>query len=167
MLSGKSVKLLSTGLLMFCCMGHLGGLVPDCNNSIANALELLQSCTKPLICFLKCVEVGGAVRFLVVGTFISVNNEDQQWWTLLNGGAMVDPAECPLIAKVYGASMGPIWGRQDPGEPHVGPINFAIWVWFLIHILSWLAVSSVRCRTSKNKTKQKKKQTIRQFTQWL
>ena len=24
--------------------------------------------------------------------------------------------------------MGPIWGRQDPGGPHVGPINFAIWV---------------------------------------
>ena len=23
--------------------------------------------------------------------------------------------------------MGYIWGRQDPGEPHVGPINFAIW----------------------------------------
>ena len=23
--------------------------------------------------------------------------------------------------------MGPIWGRQDPGGPHVGPINFAIW----------------------------------------
>ena len=23
--------------------------------------------------------------------------------------------------------MGPIWGRQDPGGPHVGPMNFAIW----------------------------------------
>ena len=30
----------------------------------------------------------------------------------------------------HGASMGPIWGRQDPGGPHVGPINFAIWDWF-------------------------------------
>ena len=29
--------------------------------------------------------------------------------------------------KVHGANMGPIWGRQDPGGPHVGPINFAIW----------------------------------------
>ena len=29
-------------------------------------------------------------------------------------------------SKVHGASMGPIWGRQDPGGPHVGPINFAI-----------------------------------------
>ena len=23
--------------------------------------------------------------------------------------------------------MGPIWGRQDPGGPHVGPMNFANW----------------------------------------
>ena len=29
--------------------------------------------------------------------------------------------------KVHGANMGPIWGRQDPGGPHVGPMNFAIW----------------------------------------
>ena len=28
---------------------HIDGLVQDCSNSIANALELLQSCTKPLI----------------------------------------------------------------------------------------------------------------------
>ena len=25
-------------------------------------------------------------------------------------------------------NMGPIWGQQDPGGPHVGPMNFAIWV---------------------------------------
>ena len=28
---------------------YLDGLVPDCSNSIANALELLQYCTKPSI----------------------------------------------------------------------------------------------------------------------
>ena len=27
--------------------GEIDGLVQDCSNSIANALELLQSCTKP------------------------------------------------------------------------------------------------------------------------
>ena len=26
---------------------HVDGLVQDCSNSIANAMELLQSCTKP------------------------------------------------------------------------------------------------------------------------
>ena len=30
-------------------------------------------------------------------------------------------------SKVHGANMGPIWGRQDPGGPHIDPMNFAIW----------------------------------------
>ena len=30
-------------------------------------------------------------------------------------------------SKVHGGNMGPIWGRQDPGGPHVGPMNLAIW----------------------------------------
>ena len=28
--------------------------------------------------------------------------------------------------NVHGANMGSIWGRQDPGGPHVGPMNLAI-----------------------------------------
>ena len=34
---------------------------------------------------------------------------------------------CIPDSKVHGANMGPIWGRQDPGGPHIGPMNFAIW----------------------------------------
>ena len=30
-------------------------------------------------------------------------------------------------SKVHGPNMGRTWGRQDPGGPHVGPMNFAIW----------------------------------------
>ena len=40
-------------------------------------------------------------------------------------------------SKVHGASMGPIWGRQDPGGPHVGPMNFVIWEYvcvYLVHV---------------------------------
>ena len=29
-------------------------------------------------------------------------------------------------SKVHGANMGPIWGRQEPGEPFFGPMNLAI-----------------------------------------
>ena len=32
--------------------------------------------------------------------------------------------------------MGPIWGRQDPGGPHVGPMNFVTWdvfKWIFFH----------------------------------
>ena len=43
-------------------------------------------------------------------------------------------------SKVHGATMGPIWDRQDQGGPHVGPMNFAIWrdcvvffIWFWFH----------------------------------
>ena len=30
-------------------------------------------------------------------------------------------------SKIQGANMGPTWGRQDPGGPHVGHVNLAIW----------------------------------------
>ena len=42
-----------------------------------------------------------------------------------------------LDSKVHGATMGPIWGWQDPSGPHIGPVNFAIWVpfWFWIILL--------------------------------
>ena len=32
-----------------------------------------------------------------------------------------------LDNKVYGGHHGTTWGQQDPGGPHVGPMNFAIW----------------------------------------
>ena len=31
-------------------------------------------------------------------------------------------------SKVHGAIMGPSWGRQDPGGPHVGPMNQVIYL---------------------------------------
>ena len=31
-------------------------------------------------------------------------------------------------SKLHGANVGPIWGGQDPGGPHVGPMNLIIWV---------------------------------------
>ena len=34
---------------------------------------------------------------------------------------------CNPDSKFQGANIGPIWGRQDPGGPHVGPMNFATW----------------------------------------
>ena len=41
-------------------------------------------------------------------------------------------------SKIHGANMGPTWGRQDPGGPHVGPMNFAIWGDTAIgELLSW------------------------------
>ena len=31
-------------------------------------------------------------------------------------------------SKGQGPTWGPIWGGQDPGGPHVSPMNLAIWV---------------------------------------
>ena len=41
-------------------------------------------------------------------------------------------------SKVHGANIGPIWGQQDPGGPHVGPMNFAIWAAVLIRNIRYL-----------------------------
>ena len=39
--------------------------------------------------------------------------------------------------KVHGADMGPIWGRQQPGGPHVGPMDFAIRVVSPLYTISF------------------------------
>ena len=36
-----------------------------------------------------------------------------------------------LITRFMGVNMGPMWGRQDPGGPHVGPMNKTIH-WLII-----------------------------------
>ena len=43
-------------------------------------------------------------------------------------------------SKVRGANMGPIWGRQDPGGPHVGHMDLAIWesVLTIYHTVSYI-----------------------------
>ena len=52
-------------------------------------------------------------------------------WTSLIGVdflALDDHVYVHPDSKVHGANMRPIWGRQVPGGPCVGPMNFAIWV---------------------------------------
>ena len=57
-------------------------------------------------------------------TMIRISNT---FVTLLHTCLFVNLINYP-DSKVHGANMGPIWGRQDPGGPHVGPMNIAIWV---------------------------------------
>ena len=56
------LKMLSANVGHF-LQGSIDGLVQDCSNSIANALELLQSCTKPSQC--DKVETAYAVNNLL------------------------------------------------------------------------------------------------------
>ena len=53
------------------------------------------------------------------------------WWITVHWAQLLSKYfQCQAYpdSKVHGANMGPIWGQQDPGGPHVGPLNFAIWV---------------------------------------
>ena len=45
--------------------------------------------------------------------------QPKHWWPMV----VINPD-----SKVHVANMGPVWGRQDPGGPHVGPMNFVIGV---------------------------------------
>ena len=57
-------------------------------------------------------------------------------------------------SKDYGANNGPIWGRQDPGGPHIGSMNFAIWVNRLSHPFDLrVRPHEMKCRRSKISTK--------------
>ena len=47
----------------------VNGLVQDCSNSIANALELLQSCTKPSMCY-QTILLVFLVLYCITWTFI-------------------------------------------------------------------------------------------------
>ena len=85
---------------------HINGKVQGC--SCANAMELLQSCTKPSIC--KGIGEVIIVQYLAIGfkiVILMANYPD---------------------SKVHGANMVPIWLQQDSDGPHVGPMNLAIWV---------------------------------------
>ena len=67
---------------------------------------------------------------------------EQPWWIRIrrsqtsatnpqHNHSKTNHNECVYIcpdSKVHEANMGPIWGRQDPGRPHIGPMKFAIWV---------------------------------------
>ena len=41
-------------------------------------------------------------------------------------------------SKVHEANMGPIWGRQDAGGPHVGPVNFPIWGLYIVALFVYI-----------------------------
>ena len=68
------------------------------------------------VCFIITMCVKGYLKIVPSLIFFCFNVE------LLNIQQHVNPK-----SKVHGANMGPIWGRQDPGGLHVGPINFSIW----------------------------------------
>ena len=45
-----------------------------------------------------------------------------------------------LIARFMGSTLGPIWGRQDPGGPHVDPMNIDICEVLCADIFHWCSL---------------------------
>ena len=72
----------------------------------------------PEINFLGSVSDSSLYHYLYNYTFTIIAASPRRKW--VNG-------RCP-DSKVIEFNMGPNWGRQDPGGPHVGPMNHAIWV---------------------------------------
>ena len=50
-----------------------------------------------------------------------------QWYLYVPGAERYTPDN-----KVHGANMGPTWGLSAPDGPHVGPMNLAIRVVWLV-----------------------------------
>ena len=93
---------------------------------------------------------------------------------------------CPFFVNpdsmVHGANMGPTLGRQDPGGPHIGHMNLAIWE-FLKSIWpyrprSLMAIGKLNnCRVTSEQlnkiacylttTKQNNRQTMDMFLWWI
>ena len=74
------------------------------------------------LCYLGCNAIW--VATLLVG------DKTSAYVVMASGPHEIKIKWSSLIARFMGANMGPIWGRQDPGGPHVGLMNLAIWVYF-------------------------------------
>ena len=64
--------------------------------------------------------------FMALCMILCISNADVDIYIYITI-SIHSPSLTILDSKVDGANMGPIWGRQNPGGPHVGPINLAIW----------------------------------------
>ena len=76
---------------------------------------------RPGVCYGRRREVVAELKHTGCQSYLSIDDIDR---LRLHKGCT---KETDPDSKVHGANVGPIWGRQDPGGPHVGHTNFAIW----------------------------------------
>ena len=69
--------------------------------------------------YVTCTKIAAACLFQSsVLTHLHTERMVQLW--------RVRHVKCHPDSKIHVASVGPTWGRQNPGGPHVGHTNFAI-----------------------------------------
>ena len=80
-------------------------------------------------CRYICSSIPGNSWFFMTTDFLPpiCLNDVHRFPLALNGKYSISITLDTLIARF----MGPIWGRQDPGGPHVGPTSFAIWIYLI------------------------------------
>ena len=62
----------------------------------------------------------------------------RSWYNYIKYTAKIATSRFALLYTLvgHGVNMGPISGRQDPGGPHVSPMNFVIWV-YMVDSVPW------------------------------
>ena len=84
-------------------------------------LFYIETCRSWLICVSDWMTYGG---YLTTDTELYVNSVlGLLQWILWQDCCVTNTPD----SKVHGANMGPTWGRQDPGVPHVGHVKLAVW----------------------------------------
>ena len=109
-------------LCIFCGKGF-----PNLYWWLCSDLMILQDLTNGLIFFTRC-----HICFIFgpYNSFDFFMNINQRGWRCAYFCEKVPDS------KVHGANMRPIWGRQDPGGPHVCPMNFVVWELMLCQQIS-------------------------------
>ena len=115
---------------------QIGSLVQDCSNSIANALELLQSCTKPS----KCAGMGP--RHLFVWWLIG----GRQWqWSPANDSS----CNTGQIYFIWLAKID-VWGQHNAGaflKYTLWPPMSSCWLHLSCHqIGAWPSATTLMCK---------------------
>ena len=143
---------------------------------IANAMEILQSCTKTSIYDWESSLPGAQSSPLPVTRMASIShqlspllvtsNTKRTALLLKDMGYNMNVSVVMKLdhpdSKVHGAIMGPVWGRQDPCRPHGGPMNFATWasmntaIWWMLPIFHILFLEITMTRSIISPTEWKK-----------
>ena len=120
---------MQTNLWMCLCVVSILTILLSVRNGIPNSSARLW----PQIKLTTCVTERGmymhvySKKVFILHNLNLLTDKNGSWSPDENGNPW-NPFRHYPDSKVHGANMGPIWGRQDPGGPYVGPMNFAIWV---------------------------------------
>ena len=96
-------------------VSYINGLVQDCSNSTANTLELLQSCTKPSICFFLIkdgIELFCSSRIMMASWRGNTFRITGPWWRHSRVTARSKGQQCRAFGDFFFASQKMLLNKQ-------------------------------------------------------